>query len=83
MPENHRSDLPDHSILALVAIAIIGIIIAPSPLLQHRPGSPNGQWAALFGLIALLAPMFFSLMKRSGASENPPFWFVTHVRRNK
>lgn len=79
MNSKHRPDLPNHAIYSLVAIAIIGIIIALSPLLQHRPGSSNGQWAALFGLIALLAPMFFTLMKRSGASENPPLWFITHV----
>jgi hypothetical protein len=79
MNRQHRPDLPDRAIYVLVATAIIGVIIALSPLSQHRPGSPSGQWAALFGLIALLAPMLFSLMKRSGASENPPFWFITHV----
>ena len=79
MNSQHRPDLPNHAIFVFVVIAIIGAIIALSPLPQHRPGSPNGQWAAFLGLIALLAPMLFSLMKRSGASENPPFWFITHV----
>lgn len=79
MNSRHRPDLPDHAIYIFVALAIIGVIIALSPLTLQSPGSPGGQWAALCGMIALLAPMLFSLMKRSGASENPPFWFITHV----
>ncbi len=76
---NNRPDLPNHAIGILLAITVIAIIIALSPFLQQQPGSPNAQWSALFGLLALLAPMLFSLLKRSGLSSSPPSWFVAHV----
>ena len=46
---------------------------------QQKPGSPIAQWSAAIGVGLLLAPLFFSLLKRSGYSDSPPFWFVTHV----
>jgi len=58
---------------------IAAVVITLSPLLQHRPGSPTAQWAAAIGVLALLAPMIFSLLKRSGLSASPPFWFAAHV----
>lgn len=79
MNNNQRPDLPNHAIYILMAAVTIAIIIALSPWLTHPPGSPLAQWSALVGLIALLAPILFSVLKRSGLSENPPFWFVTHV----
>lgn len=79
MENQTRPDLPNHAITILLVLIIAGLIIALSPAAEHRPGSVNGQWAALFGLITLLAPMVFSLLKRSGLSASPPFWFVTHV----
>ena len=79
MKSNHRPDLPNQAIYLFVTVLIVAIIIALSPLIEHKPASASAQWAALFGLIALLAPMLFSITKRSGLSENPPFWFVTHV----
>lgn len=79
MKSNHRPDLPNHAIYMFVAILVVAIIIALSPLIEHKPTSVNAQWAALSGTIALLAPALFSLFKRSGLSENPPLWFVMHV----
>lgn len=79
MNRQSRPDLSNQSISVLVVVTVIGIIIALSPITQHEPGSPAGQWAALLGTIALLTPALFSLMKRSGVSDNPPFWFITHV----
>ena len=63
----------------LLVLAVIGLTIALSPFVQNRPGSPNAQWAGAIGAMLLLAPMFFSMIKRSGLSASPPFWFVTHV----
>jgi len=74
-----RPDLPNHVIQILLGLAIVALIITLSPFINHQPGSPNAQWAATFGVIALLAPMLFSILKRSGFSANPPFWFVAHV----
>ncbi len=65
--------------MILVALVIIALIIALSPFMSEQPGSPIAQWAAAIGVTALLAPMVFSLLKRSGLSASPPFWFVTHV----
>ena len=76
---NNRPDLPNNAIYFLLATTIIASIIALSPFLQHKPGSPSAQWAAFVGLIALFVPMLFSLLKRSGLSQSPPFWFVSHV----
>lgn len=79
MKIKQRPDLPNHAIYLLVAVLIVAMIIALSPVIQIKPASTTAQWAALFGLIALLVPMLFSITKRSGLSENPPFWFITHV----
>ena len=79
MNNNQRPDLPNHAIYALVIAIIFAFIVAVSPLLQHAPGSPMAQWSAFFGLLSLLAPMMFSLLKRTGLSASPPYWFVTHV----
>ncbi len=75
----NRPDLPNHAIGILLAITIIAILITLSPFVLQQPGSPGAQWAALFGMLALLTPMLFSLLKRSGLSGSPPFWFVAHV----
>lgn len=74
-----RPDLSNHAILILLILVTIALIIALSPFMPKQPGSPIAQWAAAIGVTALLAPMFFSLLKRSGLSASPPFWFVAHV----
>lgn len=74
-----RPDLSNHAIFILLILVIIALIVTLSPFMPERPGSPIAQWAAAIGVTALLAPMFFSLLKRSGLSASPPFWFVTHV----
>jgi len=74
-----RPDLPNHAITYLAVSVFIGLAIALSPAATHQPGSIYAQWAALFGLIAFMTPILFSVMKRSGLSASPPLWFVTHV----
>lgn len=63
----------------LLALSLVALIVTLAPLGQSSPGTVNRQWAAVFGVLLLLAPMLFSLLKRSGLSASPPFWFVTHV----
>ncbi|MDH5353146.1 MAG: hypothetical protein OEY09_01775 [Gammaproteobacteria bacterium] len=79
MTNQTRPDLSNQTILLLTGLVVIALIIALSPFLPGQPGSPIAQWAAATGVVALLAPILFSLLKRSGLSVNPPFWFVTHV----
>lgn len=79
MKNQTRPDLPNHVIHILLALVIVALIITLSPFLTHQPGSPNAQWAATFGVLALLAPILFSILKRSGLSASPPFWFIAHV----
>jgi hypothetical protein len=58
------------------------IIVAASILLWQdlpAPGSASGQLSAALGAVLLLAPLCFSMMKRSGLSTSPPAWFVAHV----
>jgi hypothetical protein len=42
-------------------------------------GSPALYLVGVVGSLLSLTPFFFSLAKRSGASADPPFWFVAHV----
>ena len=79
MKTNHRPDLSARQILSLLALVIAAALI----LLQWpgipAPGSVVGQGAAAFGALLLLAPLAFTLMKRSGRAASPPAWFVAHV----
>ncbi len=74
-----RPDLPLATILSLLAVTSLaaGVILLWPGL--PAPGSPTGQLCAGLGALLLLAPLAFSIMKRSGASASPPAWFVAHV----
>ncbi len=79
MSNPNRPDLALTTILSLLAVtglAAGGILLWPG---APAPGSPVGQLCATLGALLLLAPLAFSLMKRSGASASPPAWFVAHV----
>jgi hypothetical protein len=79
MYTNSRPDLSNRGILALtLAVILAASIILLWPGLP-LPGSPPAQISAAIGTLLLLAPLFFSMMKRSGLSESPPTWFVLHV----
>ncbi len=74
-----RPDLSERSIgiLVLTLVCLAGILLIALDL--PAPGSLYGQWCATLGAVLLLAPLCFVVMKRSGFSESPPTWFVTHV----
>ena len=79
MSNQKRPDLPNHAITISLGLFVIGLIIVLSPFLGHRPASSNAQWAAVIGVLGLLAPMIFSILKRSGWTASPPSWFIAHV----
>jgi len=74
-----RPDLPNHGLYILLALAAAVLLLSLVLFSQQKPGSPIAQWAATIGVCLLLAPLFFSILKRSGYCDSPPFWFVTHV----
>ncbi len=79
VPDPNRPDLALSTILSLLAVTGLvagGVLLWPG---APAPGSPAGQTCAALGALLLLAPFAFSIMKRSGASANPPAWFVAHV----
>ncbi|MDJ0778459.1 MAG: hypothetical protein QNJ85_11385 [Gammaproteobacteria bacterium] len=79
MNTSNRPDLSARQILSLLAlIAAVALITLAWPDMP-APGSTLGQGAAAFGALLLLAPLAFTLMKRSGLAASPPAWFVAHV----
>ncbi len=76
---NHRPDLSARQILSLLALIIAAALIMLLWPGAPAPGSAIGQGAAAFGALLLLAPLAFTLMKRSGLTASPPAWFVAHV----
>ena len=74
-----RPDLPNQGLYVLPAVAVAVLLFSLYALSQQAPGSPLAQWCAAVGASLLLAPMLFTVMKRSGFSDSPPFWFVAHV----
>jgi len=79
LKNNSRPDLPNHAILVLLVLSLIALIITLTPIEQASPGTVNRQWAGAIGALLLFAPFLFTLLKRSGLSASPPFWFVIHV----
>jgi len=74
-----RPDLPNQALYFLLALVAAIIVLTLYTFDQQPPGSPFAQWCATGGVILLLSPMLFSVQKRGGFSESPPFWFVVHV----
>ena len=79
MDKNNRPDLSTNQLatLAAIAVATLGVTLAWPRM--PAPGSTPGQISAAIGALLLLAPLCFSIMKRSGLSDSPPTWFVGHV----
>lgn len=77
-------DLPDRSLIVLVAATIAAIAawfalrgaLAPA---WRTPGSPELYLAGVAGVLLLVAPVAFALAKRSGRSRDPRAWFNAHV----
>lgn len=80
-PVDHktRPDLSANQLAALIGIVIIAINLILLWPRMPTPGSAIGQVCATIGAVMLLAPLAFTIMKRSGKSSSPPAWFVTHV----
>ena len=74
-----RPDLPNQGLYILLAFVGAALLLSLVLYNQQKPGSATAQWSAAIGVCLLLAPLFFSILKRCGYSESPPFWFVTHV----
>jgi len=77
--QKYRPDLSNRDIVFMVAASISIITIILPWIDLPAPGSVPGQLSAALGAVLLLAPLCFSMMKRSGLSESPPAWFVAHV----
>jgi len=74
-----RPDLSNQGLYVLLTLAALVLLFTLFTFNQQPPGSPLAQWCATLGVFLLLAPMLFSILKRGGFSDSPPFWFVTHV----
>jgi hypothetical protein len=77
--QKYRPDISNRSIILMAAAIIIAAVIILLWNDLPAPGSPSGQLSAALGATLLLAPLCFSMMKRSGLSASPPSWFVAHV----
>ena len=73
-----RPDLSKRTLLLLLTYTVLSFVVAIC-FVQHKPGEPGAQLAAIIGTLLLMVPMLFSLLKRSGLSKSPPLWFVCHV----
>ena len=77
-------DLPDRSLVVLVAAAVgaTAAWFALRPWLApawREPGSPQLYLIGVAGALLLLTPAAFALAKRGGASRDPRAWFNAHI----
>ncbi len=79
MSDNKRPDLSESRILLLAAAVILVAVTLTSWPGLPAPGSSSGQVCAAVGVLLLLAPAIFLVMKRSGLAASPPAWWVVHV----
>ena len=77
--QRNRPDLSNRQIALMMAAFIIIAAILLLWLDLPAPGSASGQISAALGALLLLAPLCFSIVKRSGLAASPPGWFVAHV----
>ena len=75
----NRPDLSAAHILALLLVAAAAALALFAWPARPAPGSTLGQASAALGALLLLAPLVFTVMKRSGLSASPPTWFVAHA----
>ena len=83
-PAARRPVLRKAAIYAILATAagltLLFFIVRPGlPAAWSTPGSSELYLVGVLGAVLALMPFAFSLAKRSGASENPPSWFIAHV----
>jgi cytochrome b561 len=79
-----RTDLPDDRLLKLMAAVVVAIVAWFAvrrwlPAAWREPGSPELYLTGVAGVLLLLVPAAFALVKRGGASRNPVGWFNAHV----
>ena len=74
-----RPDISNHGLYLLLTLAAAVFFLSLVLFGQQKPGSPVAQWSAAIGVCLLLAPLLFTILKRSGYIDSPPFWFITHV----
>ena len=69
MNHNNRPDLSTNQLatLAMVVLVVLGVTMAWPQM--PAPGSGVGQSSAALGALLLLAPLCFTLMKRSGKAS--------------
>ena len=79
MDNKTRPDLSANQLAGLIFVIVVVtnlILVLPQ---MPAPGSTFGQLCAAIGALLLLAPLVFTIMKRSGKSSSPPTWFIVHV----
>jgi len=76
---SERPDLSKSSLLWLLACAVLALALTLFLGGRSLPGSTFSQSAGIAGTLALLTPLVFFLLKRTGFTQSPPAWFVAHV----
>lgn len=82
--ECERADLSDTALgITLAACAASALAyLAARPVLPVQwttPGSPVLYLTGVAGSMLMLAPLAFTIAKRSGLGARPPAWFAAHV----
>lgn len=79
MKRHNRPDLSNRTIIIVVCLPLLAALVLLIGFDLPAPGSTSGQIAGAIGALLLLAPMTFSLLKRSQSTSSPPAWFIVHV----
>jgi len=79
LKQHSRPDLSNTAIVIALGMTLISMALILSIAFVPTPGSAMGQSAAFIGVIFLLTPFFFSILKRSDRLSSPPKWFIAHV----
>ncbi len=79
-----RHDFPDARLLQLTAAAVVAILIwfvvrGVLPEMWRTPGSAALYLTGVVGVMLLLVPVAFVLVKRGGHGKNPVGWFNAHI----
>ncbi len=79
-----RRDFPDARLLQLTAAAVVAIVLwfvirGALPEMWRTPGSPALYLTGVAGVLLLLVPVVFVLVKRGGHGKDPVGWFNAHI----
>ncbi len=79
-----RNEFPDARLLQLTAAAVLAIVLwfvirGLLPEMWRTPGSPALYLTGVAGVMLLLVPVAFVLVKRSGHGKDPVGWFNAHI----